>query len=94
MDLGTFSVSLSVKDLASTRSFYEKLGFAVFHDASEQHYRAALDACLKDENVDGVLVLLAPLAVFLPRAALAGSPAPSDCPTSTAVAWEKPRAIM
>ena len=38
MDLGTFSVSLSVKDLATTRAFYEKLGFAVFHDASEQNY--------------------------------------------------------
>ena len=38
MDLGTFSVSLSVKDLATTRTFYEKLGFTVFHDASEQHY--------------------------------------------------------
>jgi catechol 2,3-dioxygenase-like lactoylglutathione lyase family enzyme len=38
MELGTFSVSLSVKDLATTRAFYEKLGFSVFHDASEQHY--------------------------------------------------------
>ena len=38
MDLGTFSLSLSVKDLATTRAFYEKLGFSVFHDASEQHY--------------------------------------------------------
>ena len=38
MDLGTFSVSLSVKDLATTRAFYEKLGFTVFHDAVEQGY--------------------------------------------------------
>lgn len=38
MDLGTFSLSLSVKDLATTRAFYERLGFTVFHDASEQHY--------------------------------------------------------
>jgi catechol 2,3-dioxygenase-like lactoylglutathione lyase family enzyme len=38
MDLGTFSVSLSVRDLATTRAFYEKLGFSVFHDASEQKY--------------------------------------------------------
>jgi len=38
MDLGTFSVSLSVKDLATSRDFYEKLGFTVFHDASEQDY--------------------------------------------------------
>ena len=36
MDLGTFSLSLSVKDLAATRAFYEKLGFTVFHDASDQ----------------------------------------------------------
>ena len=38
MDLGTFSLSLSVKDLATTRAFYEKLGFGVFHDATEQGY--------------------------------------------------------
>ncbi len=28
MDLGAFSVSLAVKDLAASRAFYEKLGFA------------------------------------------------------------------
>ena len=38
MDLGTFSVSLSVKDLATSRDFYEKLGFTVLNDASEQNY--------------------------------------------------------
>ncbi len=38
MDLGTFSLSLSVKDLDVARAFYEKLGFTVFHDASEQDY--------------------------------------------------------
>ena len=27
MDLGAFSISLAVKDLAASRSFYEKLGF-------------------------------------------------------------------
>ena len=27
MDLGAFSVSLAVKDLAASRDFYEKLGF-------------------------------------------------------------------
>ena len=27
MELGAFSVSLSVKDLAASRTFYEKLGF-------------------------------------------------------------------
>ncbi len=36
MDLGTFSVSLTVKDIAVSRAFYEKLGFAVFGgDATE-----------------------------------------------------------
>ena len=29
MDLGTFSISLAVKDLATSRGFYEKLGFDV-----------------------------------------------------------------
>ena len=36
MELGAFSVSLAVKDLATSRSFYETLGFAAFHgDASQ-----------------------------------------------------------
>lgn len=30
MDLGAFSISLAVKDLAASRAFYEKLGFLVF----------------------------------------------------------------
>lgn len=30
MSLGAFSVSLSVKDIAASRAFYEKLGFSVF----------------------------------------------------------------
>lgn len=30
MDLGQFSVSLTVKDVAKSRAFYENLGFAVF----------------------------------------------------------------
>ena len=30
MNLGNFSVSLSVKDIAKSRAFYEKLGFRVF----------------------------------------------------------------
>ena len=31
MELGAFSVSLTVKDLEASRRFYEKLGFTVFH---------------------------------------------------------------
>lgn len=30
MELGAFSVSLSVKDIATSRAFYEKFGFTVF----------------------------------------------------------------
>jgi catechol 2,3-dioxygenase-like lactoylglutathione lyase family enzyme len=30
MQLGAFSISLAVKDLAASRAFYEKLGFKVF----------------------------------------------------------------
>lgn len=30
MQLGNFSVSLAVKDIAASRTFYEKLGFRVF----------------------------------------------------------------
>jgi catechol 2,3-dioxygenase-like lactoylglutathione lyase family enzyme len=30
MNLGTFSISLAVKDLEASRAFYEKLGFSVF----------------------------------------------------------------
>ena len=38
MNLGAFSVSLSVKDLAASREFYEALGFEAFHDSSEHGY--------------------------------------------------------
>ena len=30
MDLGAFSISLTVKDLEASRAFYEKFGFSVF----------------------------------------------------------------
>lgn len=36
--LGAFSVSLSVKDLAASRSFYEKLGFVVFAGDPDKNY--------------------------------------------------------
>ncbi|MDE0589971.1 VOC family protein [Halocynthiibacter sp. C4] len=36
MQLGTFSLSLSVQDLAKSRAFYEKLGFEIFHGAADQ----------------------------------------------------------
>ncbi|MCX4721363.1 VOC family protein [Streptomyces virginiae] len=36
MDLGAFSVSLTVRDLDASRAFYEKLGFAAFGGNPEQ----------------------------------------------------------
>ena len=36
LDLGAFSVSLSVIDLARSRAFYEALGFEVFGGDAEQ----------------------------------------------------------
>ena len=38
MQLGNFSVSLAVRDLAASRAFYEKLGFQAFHDSSAQNW--------------------------------------------------------
>lgn len=38
MKLGAFSVSLSVKDLSTSQSFYEKLGFQVFAGDSKKNY--------------------------------------------------------
>jgi catechol 2,3-dioxygenase-like lactoylglutathione lyase family enzyme len=36
MELGSFSVSLAVKDLTASRSFYEALGFTPFHGDAAQ----------------------------------------------------------
>jgi catechol 2,3-dioxygenase-like lactoylglutathione lyase family enzyme len=38
MKLGAFSVSLSVKDLEASKSFYEKLGFSVFGGNAAQNW--------------------------------------------------------
>jgi catechol 2,3-dioxygenase-like lactoylglutathione lyase family enzyme len=38
MNLGTFSVSLAVKDLAASRAFYEKLGFTAFAGDASQNW--------------------------------------------------------
>jgi predicted lactoylglutathione lyase len=38
MQLGIFSISLNVKDLKASKEFYEKFGFKVFHDQTEQNY--------------------------------------------------------
>lgn len=38
MQLGAFSISLAVKDLAASRSFYEKFGFQVFAGNAAQNW--------------------------------------------------------
>jgi lactoylglutathione lyase len=38
MDLGSFSVSLAVKDLEASKDFYEKLGFAVIGGDAAQNW--------------------------------------------------------
>lgn len=38
MTLGTFSISLTVKDLCRSREFYEKIGFDVFAGSEAQNY--------------------------------------------------------
>lgn len=38
MQLGAFSVSLAVKDIAASRAFYEKFGFRVFHGNADQNW--------------------------------------------------------
>ena len=38
MDLGAFSISLTVKDLGASSEFYEKLGFEVFGGDASQNW--------------------------------------------------------
>lgn len=38
MELGAFSISLSVKDLQKSKDFYEKLGFSQMGGGMEQNY--------------------------------------------------------
>lgn len=38
MQLGAFSISLAVKDLAASKAFYEKLGFSVFGGDATQNW--------------------------------------------------------
>ena len=38
MELGAFSISLTVKDLKVSQAFYEKLGFEVFGGDAAQHW--------------------------------------------------------
>ncbi len=45
MKLGAFSISLSVKDLKTSKEFYEKLGFEILGGAMERNY-----LIMKNEN--------------------------------------------
>ncbi len=38
MQLGNFSLSLAVKDIAASRDFYQKLGFTMFGGDASQHW--------------------------------------------------------
>ncbi len=38
MQLGAFSISLAVKDIAASRAFYEKFGFTIFGGNASQHW--------------------------------------------------------
>ncbi len=38
MELGTFSISLAVKDLEASRKFYEKFGFKAFFGEASQNW--------------------------------------------------------
>ena len=38
MELGTFSMSLAVKDLQASKAFYEKFGFTVFGGEASQNW--------------------------------------------------------
>ncbi len=38
MDLGAFSISLAVKNIAASREFYEKFGFKVFGGDASQNW--------------------------------------------------------
>lgn len=38
MNLGAFSISLAVKDLAASRAFYERFGFTVFSGDASQNW--------------------------------------------------------
>jgi catechol 2,3-dioxygenase-like lactoylglutathione lyase family enzyme len=38
MELGAFSISLAVKDIETSKAFYEKFGFKVFAGNASQHW--------------------------------------------------------
>jgi catechol 2,3-dioxygenase-like lactoylglutathione lyase family enzyme len=38
MELGAFSISLTVKDIEASRKFYEMFGFEIFHGDASQNW--------------------------------------------------------
>jgi predicted lactoylglutathione lyase len=46
MELGAFSISLAVKDLQASRSFYEKFGFQVFAGDASQNWLIMSGLCV------------------------------------------------
>ena len=52
MDLGTFSISLAVKDLHAARTFYEAIGFSLM-DGDEQSWVMLQNGSRQDRPVPG-----------------------------------------
>jgi hypothetical protein len=50
MQLGTFSISLAVKDLEASRSFDEKFGFAAFAGDASQNWLIPLSWHVRQEH--------------------------------------------
>ena len=53
MELGAFSVSLAVKDLAASKAFYEKLGFEKVHGEESQNWLILRNGNHHDRAVSG-----------------------------------------
>ena len=67
MELGNFSVSLAVKDLAASRDFYQKLGFEAVMGQADQGWKETMSmqgaegaALGFEKGKRGVLVNLRP----------------------------------
>ena len=55
MQLGAFSISLNVKDIAASAAFYEKLGFTIFHGAADQGWLILSNGATKIGIFQGML---------------------------------------
>ena len=52
MELGAFSISLTVKDIEASRIFYEKFGFEVIGGDAARHFMAAATIRRASEEYD------------------------------------------